>query len=179
MQKPLRRKKDRGMKRGAKGKGRTGRVTQVKDFLADAMPVQYSERLKLAEAERRWAEFVGSRLAAASSPVDVAGGELLVAARTPLAANRLVMMGGNIGKALKEKLGFDIKKVRVVVGNPTQTPSPTPQPPARPRVGFDPKKEEVEALSEIFQEAAPDLPKDVAESLARLRLFFAARFAKD
>ncbi|GHT03391.1 hypothetical protein AGMMS50276_33410 [Synergistales bacterium] len=162
----------------AKGKGRIGRATQVKDFLEGAMPRQYAERLKLSEAERRWPEFVGKRLGASSTPVDVAGGELLIAARTPAVANRLVMMGGNIEKTLKEKLDFDIKKVRVVVANPTPLPK-TPQPYARRRVPFNPKKEEVEALSEIFQEAAPNLPKDVAESLARLRLFFAARFTKD
>jgi hypothetical protein len=152
-------------------------VQAVKDLLERAIPPNFSERLKLKEAAEGWKGVVGSALAARSAPADIADGELLVIAETPLAAQRLSMMGGNIVRALEERLNFSVKRVRVVVGRlPLRGGSgfaaSSPKAPAVPR----PKEEEVRALARRCLETSPGLPEDAAESFAGLRLFFAKRF---
>jgi hypothetical protein len=162
------------MRRGS----RAGKVRAVEELLVQAIPPSFSERLKLKEAAERWKEIVGASLAARSAPADIADGDLLVVAETPLAANRLSMMGGNIAGTLEERLGFKVKKVRVVVGklplkgSASKGSALSPSMPAMPR----PKEAEVRELAQSCLAVSPDLPEDAAESFARLRLFFARRF---
>jgi hypothetical protein len=167
------------MKRGKRlfhGPARAAPVRAVKDLLERAIPPNFSERLKLKDAAEGWKSVVGSVLAARSAPADVADGELLVIAETPLAAQRLSMMGGNIVRALKERLDFSVKKIRVVVGKLPlkggRLSSSSPAASAVPR----PKEEEVKELARRCLEISPGLPGDAAESFAGLRLFFAKRF---
>jgi hypothetical protein len=148
-------------------------VKAVEELLERAIPPNFSERLKLKEAVEGWKGIVGAALAARSAPADIADGDLLVVADTPLAAQRLSMMGGNIAGTLRERLNFDVKRVRVVVGKlPLKGAVVSPSPPAMP----EPKEAEVKELARRCLEISPGLPEDAAESFAGLRLFFAKRF---
>jgi hypothetical protein len=157
-------------------------VQRIEALLNRAIPPNFSERLKLKEAAEGWKGVVGAALVARSVPADVTDGELLVVAETPLAANRLSMMGGNIVKALAERLNFNVKRVRVVVG--AARPLRSEGLVAAGRRTFltgsasRPKAEEVKDLARRCLELSPDLPEDAAESFAELRLFFEKRFQK-
>jgi hypothetical protein len=166
-------------------RGRSESIQAVEALIGRAIPPNFSERLKLKEAAEGWKGIVGAALAARSVPADVADGELLIVADTPLAANRLSMMGGNIVKALAERLNFSVvKRVRVVVGavRPLQSGATLA---AAGRKTFlagsaasapRPKVAEVKDLARRCLELSPDLPEDAAESFAELRLFFEKRF---
>jgi hypothetical protein len=161
---------------------RRGRILAVEEILENAMPPGFSEYLRFKEALRRWADVVGEALAARSTP-DLAKGELLVVAETPLAAKRLSMMGGNIAKTLRERFDVDVARVRVVVG---RAPLPKSQGGGTPSgrnkqgggrsAGAGNREEENKALARRCLESSPDLPESAAESFAALRLFFDRRF---
>jgi hypothetical protein len=158
---------------------RSEKIQPVNALLGLAMPSQYGVRVKLDRAAAEWSCVVGELLARQSAPVDVADKELLVVAETPLVANRLSMMAGNIARTLLERWRFEVEKVKVVVGRPPlKSQGRTGQAgsfPAPVRV----KEEDVKALVRNYLEASPDLPEDVVESFARLQAFFATRFGRN
>jgi hypothetical protein len=156
---------------------RSGKLQPLNAFLGYAMPQQYELRVKLEKTAAEWNCVVGPLLAKQSAPVDISGKELLVVAETPLVANRLSMMGGNIMRTLLRRWRFEVEKVKVVVGRPPLKilgvmASRTKPLPAPVRV----KEEDVKILMRNYMETSPDLPEDVAKSLARLQAFFTTRF---
>jgi hypothetical protein len=157
---------------------REGKVQPVGVLLKQAMPPLFEAREKLDKAARAWGSVVGPVLARQSVPLDIAKGELLVAAEGPLVGNRLVMMGGHIARALAERWGLEVVKVKVVVGNLPLKSSPEKDArPARPAV-VTVREEDVREFSSRCVENTPDFPEDAAESLARLRAFYMKRFKK-
>ncbi|MDR1649515.1 MAG: DUF721 domain-containing protein [Synergistaceae bacterium] len=164
------------IKKSMRRRARAGSAKAVEELLERAIPPNFSERLKLKKAAEGWKGVVGAALGARSIPVDVADGELLVIAETPLVAKRLSMMGGNIARTLEERLGFGVKRVRVVVGK-LPLEGAMCSPPAKPSMP-KPKEAEVKDLARRCLEVSPSLPEDAAESFAGLRLFFAKRFHK-
>jgi hypothetical protein len=154
---------------------RSARVVPVEDLLPRVMP-QYADRAKLDRAAAEWLRVVGPVLGERSAPVDLVSGELLVVAETPLVADRLSMTGGGIARTLMKDWGLEIKKVKVVVG---RLPLKRAAANGRPRASLVAVREEdVRELQRRYEASAPDLPDDAAESLARLRAFFAKRFGK-
>ncbi|MDR1741702.1 MAG: DUF721 domain-containing protein [Synergistaceae bacterium] len=143
-------------------------------FIGGAMP-DPTERSKLAGAERRWSELVGTALAARSAPVDVAGGELLVAASSAGAAKRLEMMSGSLARALRERLGLGVDRVRIAVGKLPLKAAPPPPAWPRRRSSIAVPESEVEELARQRLKEFPDLPKDAAEAISRLELFLSRR----
>jgi hypothetical protein len=139
------------------------------------MPRQYEHRLKLENAAAEWSRVVGPVLAGQSAPVDVSDRELLVVAETPLVANLLSMMAGNIAHTLQECWRFEIEKVKIVVGRPPLKSQGRAyaQPKSSP---VWVKEEDVQNLARNYLETSPELPEDVVESFARLQAFFATRF---
>lgn len=163
------------MRRTRRG-GRNENLMPVEALLRRVMPPQYADRSKLDRAAADWARVVGSTLARQSSPVDMADGELLVTADTPLVANRLSMMGGNISRVLMEEWRLEVRKVKVVVGRAPlkRTAAPDFSRSRPPSVSV--REEDVREMRRRVDEQSPDLPEDAAESLARLRAFFSRRF---
>jgi hypothetical protein len=164
---------------------RRGRTLAVEEILESAMPPGFSERLRLEEAAEGWADVVGKVLAARSALSDLADGELLVVAETPLAASRLSMMGGGIVKTLRERFGLDVARIRVVAGR-------VPLPRNRgggarndekrtrsPRAENGKEDEKKKDFARRCLESFPGLPEEAAESFAALRLFLARRFPSE
>ena len=146
-------------------RARNGRPVSVGEILA-GMELFCKERVERFENIRRlWPSVVGPARARNSAPFDLRGNILLVAARTPHAAQQISQMKGNIQRALKARWGLDIEEVRVTVGPPPLRASAASGPPRRrPVLKLD--EEEVRA----FREACPpDLDEEVAWALARLR----------
>jgi nitrogen fixation protein len=157
------------MTRGA----RKERLTPVESLVPLVVP-QFADRAKLERAAAEWSRIAGALPGKASAPVDISEGELLVVAESPLVADRISMMGGNIMRALAEGWKLEVRKVRVVVGRlPLKgaVASRTTRPPV-----VSVREEDVRELR--FRCERASLPGDAAESLARLRAFFAVRFRK-
>ena len=141
------------------------------------LPPGYEERLKLGQAAAEWARAVGSVLAAKSAPLDLAGGELLVAAENPLAADRLSMIAGNIARALWEHWKIEVRKVRVMVGRVPLTQAVVSHTSPRPTAVHVQHVQE-EEVQKIEQECLEHgLPENIAKPLAHLENFFLKRFA--
>ena len=145
--------------------------------MRQAMPPLYDVRLKLEKAASEWASVVGPILGQQSAPLDLADGELLVTAETPLVGNRLSMMGGNIARALAKRWGLEVVKVRVVIGRiPLKATASGGA--SAPLANLRVREEDVREFESRCLENIPDFPEDAAESLARLRAFFKKRFGK-
>ena len=161
-----------------KRKNRAGKIQPVEALLKRAMPPMYDAREKLGKAALAWEDVVGPILGRQSAPLDIANGELVVAAENSLVGNRVAMMGGNIIRALAERWALEVAKVRVVVGRLPLKDSPrkreTHPRPLTVRV----REEDVKEFSARCLENLPDLPEGAAESMARLRAFFIKRFGK-
>ena len=163
------------MRRSRRG-GRSERLTPVEALLGQVMPPQYADRSKLERVAADWPRVVGSMLGGQSSPIDIADGELLVTADTPLVASRLSMMGGNIARVLMEQWRLEVRKVKVVVGRAPlkrTAASGTPRPPA-----VSVREADVREEKRRIEEQSPGLPEDAVDSLARFRAFFARRFGR-
>jgi len=161
-------------------RSREGKIQSVEALLEQAMPARYDAIEKLGKAARAWESIVGPILGKQSVPLDIVNGELIVAAEGPLVGNQLVMMRGNIARALTERWRLEVAKVKVVVGRlplktaPASGSSGRSTSPASVRV----REEDVKEFSSRCLECLPDFPEDAAESLARLRAFFIKRFGK-
>ncbi|MDR3230544.1 MAG: DciA family protein [Synergistaceae bacterium] len=153
---------------------RHDRLVAVEALLPRVMP-QYADRAKLDRVAAEWGRVVGD-LGRRSAPVDLVNGELLVVAETPLVADRLAMTGGNIARALMEGWKLEIRKVKVIVGRVPLKRAAANERPRAPLVAV--REEDVRELQRRCEAKAPDLPDDAAESLARLRAFFAKRFGR-
>ena len=161
-----------------KHRGRDEKIQPVETLLKRIMPPLYEAGENLEKAVREWESVVGPVLARQSVPLDIANGELIVAAEGPLAGNRVAMMGGNIARILAERWGLEVTKVKVVVGRlPLKTAPRNEGVVARSHV-VRVQEEEVREFSSRFLAILPDFPqaKETAESLARLRAFFMKRF---
>ena len=156
---------------------RDGRIQSVEALLSRALPRQYTERLRLEKVAAEWKRVVGPLLGGQSVPFDLVGGELLVAADTPLVAKRLAMMGGNIARTLASMGLLEVEKVKVVIGRGLPKPASAGNASPRP-VSVRVAEEEVRELERLCLEQAPDIPEDAAESLARLQAFYAKRFRR-
>jgi hypothetical protein len=160
--------------RGERGE----KLQSVAAVLGQVMPPQYPLRETLRRVALGWSGVVGEVLGNQSVPLDVVGEELIVAAETPLVASRLSMMGGNVTRALSEKWGLEVKKMKIVVGRlPLKNAGVIGNRAPRPvfvKVG----EEQVKALERDYLEKFSDLPEDIALSLARLQAFFMKRFGK-
>ena len=154
------------------------KLEPVNVILKRVMPSQYHLRAKLKEALLEWESLVPRPLGKQSAPLDFVDGELLLAADTPLVAARLNMMGGNIARALKERWQIEVKKVRVVVGQRPLNRTAARTPPARRPKCVPVKEEDVKELKRDYLERSPELPEEIASSLARLQAFFIKRFRK-
>ena len=163
-----------------KHKGRKGKIQPMEALLKQVMPPLYEAREKLEKAAREWGSVVGQILGKKSVPLDIANGELLIAAEGPLAGNRLVMMGGNIARVLAERWGLEVVKVRVVVGRLPLKAAPRNDTAVRSAsarsASVQVREEEIREFSSRCLEILPDFPQDAAESLASLRTFFSKRF---
>jgi hypothetical protein len=125
-----------------------------------------------------WCSVVGEVLGNHSVPLDIIGEELLVATETPLIASRLSMMGGNVTRVLAEKWGLKVKKIKVTVGRlPLKNLRTLGSRSSRPFL-VEVSEDEVAELERDYLQRFPDLPEDVALSLARLQAFFTKRFSK-
>jgi len=152
------------------------RIWSIEELLKQAMPPRLDFMAKLEKAVRDWESVVGQVIGRQSVPLDIVGGELLIAAKSPLVGSRLTMMGGNIIKALAERWGLEVTKVKIVVGSlPLKvTGAGAGKPRTAPLVRV--KEEDVKEFSSRCIENLPDFPPEAAESLARLRAFFIKRF---
>ena len=162
-------------------RGREERIRSVESLLKQAMPPRYEAMVNLEKAAYAWKSVVGPILAKQSVMLDIVNGELLVAAENPLVGNRLTMMGGNIARALAERWGLELVKVKVVVGRFPLKNSFQKEDgvsalrPARSSAVRVWEKDIKEFESRCL-ESLPDFPENAAESLARLRAFFIKRF---
>ena len=147
-------------------------------LLMRAMPPQYDQRMQLRKAGAEWTGVVGPVLGGQSAPLDLADGELLLVANTPLVANRLSMMGGDILRILAERYRIEAQKVKVVVGQTPlrQTLSKTPAAHRTWKNSIRVKEEDAREQGRGYLEKSPELTEEVALSLARLRIFFEKRF---
>lgn len=161
------------MRRERRGR-RNDRLTPVEALLGRVMPPQFADRSKLDRVAADWTRVVGPLLGKQSTPLDIVDGELLVTADTPLIANRLTMMGGNIARVLMEQWRLEVRKVKVVVGRAPLKRTAASGPPRPVHVSV--REEDVLALKRHVEEQTPELPDDAVDSLARLRAFFARRF---
>jgi hypothetical protein len=150
------------------------RARPVADVLRRSMPPMYDAWTKLEKAVSMWGSLVGQPLGKQSAIIDFARGELVVVAETPLVASRLAMMKGNIARALAERWGLDVVKVKVVVGR-LPLKSAVSSGASRP-AAVSVREEDVREFESHCLESLPDFPQDAAESLARLRAFFIKRF---
>jgi hypothetical protein len=158
--------------------GRSEKLQPVVNVLSQVMPPQYPLRETLRKVILEWSGVVGGLLGSHSAPLDVVEEELLVAAETPLVASRLSMMGGNVTRILEERWGLKVKKMKVVVGQlPLKNAKVLASRALRP-VSVEVDENEVTKLERDYREKSPDLPEDVALSLARLQAFFSKRFNK-
>ena len=163
-------------------RGREGKIQPVEILLKRVMPPRFSVMEKLEEATLAWESVVGPILSKQSAPLDIENRELIVAAENSLVGNRVAMMGGNIARALAERWGLEIVKVKVVVRNlPLKTSrkrETNTRPAANQAAALRVREEDVKEFSSRCLESLPDFPQDAAESLARLRAFFMKRFRK-
>jgi hypothetical protein len=154
-----------------------GKLLPVNALLGHVMPPEYELRAKLSQAAKEWVGVIGLLLGEQSAPVDILDGELVVVAETPLVASRLSMMGGNIVRALKQRWQMDVVKVKVVVGRlPLKGTRLQGYTPSSPLPGA--REEDAKELARGYLEKSPDLPEDIAASLARLQAFFTKRFGE-
>jgi len=161
-------------------RGREGKVQPIEALLQRAMPQRYDAMEKLEKAARTWESIVGPVLGKQSVPLDIVSGELLIVAENPLVGNRLTMMGGNITRALAERWGLEVTKVKIAVGRLPLKTSPgsgaTNRSASSRAASIRVLEEDVNGFSSYCLESQPDFPEDAAESLARLRAFFIKRF---
>ena len=148
------------------------------------MPPQYDVMEKLEKAISDWESVVGPILGKQSTPLDIANGELLVLAENPLVGNRVALMGGNVARALAERWGLEVVKVKVVVGRlplkePRRKTGSSDSSISRPPAAFRVREEDVREFESRCLGSGPDFPRDAAESLARLRAFFLKRFGRE
>ena len=163
-------------------KAREGKIQPLEVLLMRAMPPRFGVMEKLEEVTREWGSVVGSILGKQSAPLDIANETLVVAAENPLAGNRLTMMGGNIARALTERWGLRVVKVKVVVGAlplkgmPRKPGAAGAQTAAARPATVRVREEDVREFESRCLENQPELPQSAVESLARLRAFFIKRF---
>ena len=163
--------------RKRKGK-HSEKLEPVNLILKRVMPPQYELRVKLNEALLEWETIVPQPLGKQSAPLDFLNGELLVTADTPLVAKRLTMMGGNIAHALMERWQIEIKKVKVIVGQRPLRRVPAQASSVRRLETVSLTEKEVKEIELAYLERSPELPEEIASSLARLQAFFMKRFRK-
>lgn len=158
--------------RARASKEKLGRLASMSELLERVMPEQGERMRKLAEVVRAWSSLVPPGVARHSSPYDLVGGTLCIASNLPQVKQQLLMMKGNIQRALKSRWDLEVTEVKVLIGDPPLKVSVTSQGPRRrhPRVEPD------EAMVQAFREACPDsLTPEASKALAHLRAFFCKR----
>ena len=156
------------------GRPRLDRMVSVKDLLGRIVPRNVrAERLR--EMVRCWSLVVGAARARNSVPYDFVAGVLLVAAKTPHAAQQLNQMKGNVRRALKERWDLDVDEVKVTLGAPSMKPAVSGQRPGRRAPAIEPPEAEVRRFR---SQCPPSLTPETAQALAHLRAFFARRFPR-
>ena len=154
-------------------KEKLGRLASMRELLERVMPEQGERMRKLAEVVRAWGSLVPPGVARHSSPYDLVGGALCVASNLPQVKQQLLMMKGNIQRALKSRWVLEVTEVKVLTGAPPLKVSVTSHGSRRrhPRVEPD------EAMVQTFREECPDsLTPEASNALAHLRAFFTRRF---
>ena len=165
-----------------KQRGREGKIQPVEVLLERVMPPRYSVMEKLEEAKLAWESIVGPILCKQSAPLDIENNDIIVAAENSLVGSRVAMMGGNIARALAERWGLEVAKVKVVVRRLPLKELPRKKGASALQAtnqasALRVREEDVKEFSSRCLENT-DFPQDAAESLARLRAFFIKRFKK-
>lgn len=161
--------------RAKASKEKLGRLASVGELLDRVMPEQGERMRKLTEVLRAWGSLVPPAVARHSAPYDLVGETLCVSTNLPQVKQRLLMMKGNIQRALKGRWDLEVTEVKVILGDPPLKVSVSSQGPRRrhPRVEPD------EAAVLAFREACPDsLTPETSNALAHLRAFFVKRYNK-
>ncbi|MBR1672183.1 MAG: DUF721 domain-containing protein [Fretibacterium sp.] len=155
------------------GKAKLGKLASMRELLERVMPEQGERARKLQELVRAWGSVVPPALARRSSPYDLVGGTLCISARLPQVKQQLLLMRGNIQRALEERWGLEVTEVQVTLGDPPLRPSVSSQGPRRRHSRVEPDEETVRA----FRESCPgDLTPEASNALAHFRAFFTRRF---
>jgi len=98
-----------------------GKLRNITEILKSAMPPKLALHIKIAEIKESWADIVGGALAERSYPAmfeyesDDSVVYLLVHVSSPVAAQRIKMLGGKISGELKNLWDIEIIGVRVKV----------------------------------------------------------------
>ncbi|MCR4819459.1 MAG: DUF721 domain-containing protein [Fretibacterium sp.] len=154
-------------------KEKLGRLVSVRELLSRVMPDQSGRMGKLEEVLRAWGTLVPPAVARHSVPCDLVGGTLCVSVNLPQVKQQLLMMKGNIQRALKSRWDLEVTEVKVLIGEPPLKVSNSSQGPRRRHPWVEPD----EAAVQAFREACPDsLTQEASNALAHLRAFFARRF---
>lgn len=147
-------------------------MESIDKLLQDTLEgLHLSHATREARAMLLWPQVVGPAIAAATEPVTVRGGELVVNARSAVWVQELTLSSGTILARLQEALGANvIRRLRVRLGPVTGAPPSPTGPKTSSRANVTLSEEEEQEIAALASVGDPELSAGVARALRAERL---------
>lgn len=152
---------------------RRNEASSIAALLGRSFSPAAKKNILLSHVAQRWEEVVGKTLAKKSQPFALEGTQLCIRAESPIAAQRLSMMGAIVAKKVRDGWDLPVCEVKVIVGNVRQKTIKTAQ---RKREYISPRTEDISKNLERVKDRIDD--PDIALSLASLMATWSRRFGQ-